>query len=152
MLRNSLAPKQILGRKCSVYYNLHKHCWSVKDQKTGHVIAHADSVTLSDSEFVVNEKGRERVLQQRQKNVHAFVRGKVTGIDLSDWMDKYPNRFETVGESSRKPKKAVAIGYNPYKYSTFVNRADETPVLASPKVVMKADRSVWAAPMFQEQL
>lgn len=145
-LRNSMPPSQILGRKCSVYYNLHKHCWSVKDQATGHVVAHADTVTLSDCEFVVNEKGRQRVLEEQQKNVHAFVRGKVTGIDMDDSMTDYPMRFENVGEAARKPRNSIAIGYNPYKYSTFVNRADESPVLDSNKVVMKADRSVWAAP------
>ena len=143
-LKNSMPPTKILGRECSVYYNLHQHCWSVKDKETGHVVAHADTVTLSDCEFVVNEKGRERVIEEKQKNVHAFVRGKVTGIDMADWMTKYPSRFENVGKAPRKPNKAIAIGYNPYKYTTFVNRADETPVLESPKVVMKADRSVWA--------
>ena len=143
-LRNSLPPSQILGRKCSVYYNLHKHCWSVKDQKSGHVVAHADTVTLSDCEFVVNDSGRQRVLQEQKKNVHAFVRGKITGIDMADSMEQYPARFHNVGEAPDKPANAIGVGYNPYKYSTFVNRADETPVLKSEQVVMLADRSVWA--------
>lgn len=108
-------------------------------------MAHADTVTLSDAEFVVNESGRQRVLKEKSKNVHAYVRGKITGIDLDDSMTKYPARFYNVGEAPRKPRQAVAIGYNPYKYSTFVNRSDESPVTESEKVVMKADRSVWAA-------
>ncbi len=44
-------------------------------EKTRLVIAHVDSIWLSDVRFKVSEKGRERVLRERRKNVHAGVQG-----------------------------------------------------------------------------
>ena len=58
-----------------VYKNLHKKTWSIRDRKTGRVVAHQDNVHVLDAKFVVQPSGRERVLQEGRKNVHAFVRG-----------------------------------------------------------------------------
>jgi hypothetical protein len=36
------------------------------------------------------------------------------------------------------------VTYNPYKYTTFVNKADETPVLTADRAVLDNDgKSVW---------
>lgn len=59
----------------TVYRNLHKNCISVK--QGGVVVCHAQNVVLKDATFIVSEKGRERVLREKQKNVHAFIRGYV---------------------------------------------------------------------------
>ena len=36
-----------------VYWNLHKHCWSVQNRKTGRVVRHVQACTLADVKFVV---------------------------------------------------------------------------------------------------
>ena len=46
-----------------VYKNLHKHCWSVRDNKTGKVIQHVRNIHLVDAKLVVRPAGRERVLR-----------------------------------------------------------------------------------------
>jgi hypothetical protein len=65
---------------------------------------------LRDVKFVVQEGGRRRVLKEKSKNVHAFVRGFIE------------EDRRIVGKS---------ITYNPYKYSTFVCRKDEKSIFSA---------------------
>ena len=65
-----------LGKYCEVYFNLHKRLFSVR--RKGLVVAHARNVKVVDPKFVVQPAGRARVLREKKKNVHAFVRGYVT--------------------------------------------------------------------------
>lgn len=61
-----------------VYFNLHKKTFSVRARegtKKGLVIAHMDSLILKDVTFHVSEAGRQRVLRERAKNIHAVTRG-----------------------------------------------------------------------------
>ncbi|MEF8794321.1 hypothetical protein [Thiohalorhabdus sp.] len=66
-----------------VYWNIHKKKWSVKalegDWK-GKVIAHAPTIRLDNVRFCVQEGGRDRVLKDGQKNVHAGVVGDLVSI------------------------------------------------------------------------
>ena len=94
--------------KVEVYFNLHKRVFSVRSCKTGRVVHHTKNVHIRDPQFVVREGGRQRVLRERKKNVHAFVRG-------------YATYFEDCPMSD-------TIGYNPFKYDSFVKMPDETPV------------------------
>jgi len=87
-----------------VYKNLHKDTWSIRDRRTGRVIEHSDVVHIDDATFVVQPAGRRRVLQERRKNVHAFVRGKWI---ISSW---------TVRQEFANPKEVV---YNPYESDQF---------------------------------
>ncbi len=108
--------KKNYGRKVFVYRNLHKRCFSVKDVKTGLVIAHVDSIVLTNCQFKVSQAGRTRVLKEKRKNVHAGV----VGI----WTEQTPRKMKT------------SVKYNPYKYSSFVRAEDETPILVSRKCLI----------------
>lgn len=101
--------------KVEIYYNLHKHCLSVRHK--GLVVRHADEIVLDNVKFVVSQAGRRRVLEEKRKNVHAFVRGEVS--TSNDFDSDY----------------GVVVKYNPYKYSSFVT-ADETPVKGAKKVAI----------------
>ncbi len=57
-----------------VYRNLHKNCLSVREG--GLVIEHAARICIWNPRFVVQPAGRERVVREQRKNVHAFVRGE----------------------------------------------------------------------------
>jgi len=87
-----------------VYRNLHKNCLSVRCVKTKRVIAHVDFILLEDCKFKVSQKGRERVLKEKRKNVHAGVEG--------NWIDKKTVMLTT---NSRH------VIYNPHKHNTFVD-------------------------------
>ena len=108
--------------KVFVYYNLHRHCWSVRCQQPGHpeygrVIAHMDTVHLRGCTFRVGKAGRERVREEGRKNVHAGVVGCLAFGDIK--------RIST-----------REITYNPYKYDTFVFKNTEKPVHEAEAVVM----------------
>jgi len=98
-------------KSVSVYRNLHNGKWSIR--QGGIVRCHADAVYLKDAEFAVGAKGRERVLKEKRKNVHAFVRGKVADI----------HKFRRASGYWYK------VGYNPYKNETFVKMEDGNPIL-----------------------
>jgi hypothetical protein len=98
-----------------VYFNLRKKVFSVKaleGDKKGLVVAHVNRILIDRPEFIVSEAGRQRVLREQQKNVHAGVRGKWTAwVDgASDWTD------------------LTSVTYNPYLYSTFVEKETLAPV------------------------
>lgn len=97
--------------KVDIYFNLHKKVLSVRHK--GRVIHHSNYVKILNPTFVVSEAGRQRVLKEKRKNVHAFVRGELASLD-------------------NNPKESAAdlqtITYNPYKYSSFVKKSDETPI------------------------
>ena len=105
--------------KVFVYFNLHRKCFSIKaleGKNKGRVVAHRDDVLLFDGTFKVSEAGRQRVLKEQRKNVHAGVVGHwdETGTDLITI-----DRVTTIGRP---------VTYNPYKYSTFVYLYGEHPV------------------------
>jgi hypothetical protein len=97
--RNPILP---FGLKVEVYKNLHKDAFSVRDAKTKKVIAHVDEIDFINVTFKVSEAGRQRVLKERRKNVHAFVCGSVfRGENLS----------------------VDPVRYNPYESGTFTNQS-----------------------------
>lgn len=63
-----------------VYWNYKKKKWSV--QQNGKVVSHLESLKLKTVTFQVSEAGRQRVLSQRRKNVHAFACGRICNMNL----------------------------------------------------------------------
>jgi hypothetical protein len=62
-----------------VYRNLHKKCLSVLHRtRTGwRLWKHAPSIQLRNVAFKVSIAGRNRVLHNKRKNVHAFAQGEL---------------------------------------------------------------------------
>lgn len=117
-----------LGKKVYVYWNLTKKCWSVRHK--GKVLFHASYLELDDCTLKVSEAGRQRVLLQKKKYVHAGVEGK-----LADWW---------FGDSVQLAADGERIGYNPYKGGTFFEYSSNMPRLKARKVTMRPDREVIA--------
>ena len=112
----------IIGKRVMVYYNLHKHTFSI--QYKGKVMAHADFVKLEDVEFRVRQGGKDKVRDEKRKNVHAFVIG-----NLVDYCE-YP--CENIPE---EPNQNI-VTYNPYKYDSFVRKDTEEPIFNANEVEM----------------
>ena len=69
--------------KVYVYFNLHKKCFSVKAMdgpEKGRVIAHRKYVGLKNARPKVSEAGRQRVISEKRKNVHAGIVGEWTDV------------------------------------------------------------------------
>lgn len=106
-----------------VYYNLHRKMWSMKalqGPSRGRVIDHATVVSLVNVEYRVSEAGRQRVIRERKKYVHAGVVGTVIPTK-----DTVSYAFEG------------AVRYNPYEGPNFL--MDGKPVKTSDAVIMYAD-------------
>ena len=109
--------------KAKVYFNLHKKLFSVVDVKTGMVIDHSYGLSLNNAKFRVQEAGRQRVLREKRKNVHAYVVGE---LDLNYAI----------------PADAEEVTYNPYLYNSFVFKGDyPTPVKTAYKVFLKVENN-----------
>lgn len=123
--------------RADVYFNLHSKLWSVKCRKSGHVKAHAGVVSFPwPVSFVVSEAGRERVLREQRKNVHAYVRGSGPTLygqeDAAGW-DQFACNMVKAGLATR-------VSYNPYKGPTFYNVNTGLPVNVADAVVMVAEK------------
>lgn len=119
--------------KVFVYFNLHRKLFSIKALEgplKGRVVAHRHTVLLNDATFKVSEAGRQRVIRERRKNVHAGVSG--TWFD-DDVVQGKTNAFVTINGS--------AIMYNPYKYSTFVHLYGEHPITSARLVALNVSES-----------
>lgn len=105
--------------KVFVYFNLHRKCFSIKALEgvnKGRVVAHSDKVLVFDATFKVSEAGRQRVLRERKKNVHAGVVGH--------WIGSIDDELTI----ERIVYNGTPITYNPYKYNTFVHLYGEHPI------------------------
>jgi hypothetical protein len=107
------------GETVKVYRNLHKKCFSVQDS-FGRVVAHVNDLHLVDCTFIVRQGGRRKVLETGRKNVHAFIKGKVT---LSPELS-YP----------------LKVRYNPYQSDSF--EADGIPIYEASAVSIGSD-GIW---------
>lgn len=87
-----------LNTKVQVYRNLHKNCFSLRSDRK--VWAYAESVLILYPRFKVSEAGRQRVLREKRKNVHAFVEGLLI-------------------EKPVELKMAGQFTYNPYRHGYF---------------------------------
>ena len=121
------------SRKVFIYKNLHKDCWSIKQD--GLVKAHVTAISLYSCSFRVNRLGRRRVLREKRKNVHAGASGWIDSRETFDWNDNHP--------------KAQEVTYNPYKYKSFVYKQGESPCFWSSAVKLENNK-VFAVPCVED--
>jgi hypothetical protein len=107
---------QFANNYFKLYRNLHKDCFSIQkynpEKKGFRVFERAKSIILYNCNFKVNQNGRDKVLQEQRKNVHAFV---------------LPSAYQTF-EGEANVANLREVYYNPYKFKTFVYKDTEEPV------------------------
>lgn len=87
-----------------VYRNLNKEgFYSIRDAKKGIVLGHCKSVFLTGAIFKVSEKSRLKVIANKRRSVHAYIRGTLKGIDIV------------------LPEGLNKVYYNPYKTPLFLD-------------------------------
>ena len=121
-----------------IYRNLTKKCWSIRacaGPQRGKVIHHVTSWTLRDAKFKVSQAGRNRVLAERCKNVHAGVSG-----ELLSWKDLAgASEDGSIWYPFVDGLQVEEITYDPYKWDSFVT-ANTYLTVHSARIV-KADGS-----------
>jgi hypothetical protein len=123
------------AKKIYVYRNLQKQKLSLMQSNV--VVGHAEAVILTDVEFRVRQSGRERVLRERQKNVHAFT------IGLLEQAFETPYAWVLEVAPIFDRENARSVTYNPYKFTTFVDQTSEAPVYSGRRVLVTANKGIF---------
>lgn len=106
-----------IGQLVEVYRNLNTpnaKAYSIRCAKTKLVLAHCETVSLKNAQFIVSEKLRLKVNAEKRKTVHAFIRGELVAYNKS-----MSTTLQTVY-------------YNPYKTNSFVDAETQIPIYESP--------------------
>jgi hypothetical protein len=116
-----------------VYFNFRRKLFSVQAKVKGKwvVVEHTNNIVLRNAIFKVSEAGRQRVLKQKRKNVHAFIIGE---------------RFPYI------PKSFVyrdEISYNPYKGPNFIVATGNKPLNRAKYVAIIDNKVIALIPSFQ---
>lgn len=135
-----------------VYFNLNKAVWSIKAMEgplRGCVVAHADGVALINARTVVSQAGRERVIRERRKNIHAFIEGElqaVQGLEMRYHYDMGVHIVYDVEPLASHGGQWGEVKYNPYRVGHFYwdHDHESTEGQYLDAVVMADTRKVWA--------
>lgn len=109
-----------------VYRNLNKKLhkgdhgpvYSVRGDD-GLVKNHTCHLMLEDCSLRVSGKGKQRVRDEKRKNVHAYIQGRELHIcNMAVFYDR-----------------SISITYNPYKHDSFVNSETGEPVYKADVVI-----------------
>lgn len=92
-------------KQVKIYKNLHNGLFSVMQDNL--VVAHIENFKMSSVIFKVNESGRQRVIQEKKKNVHAFICRLLQEINCTDDDLIISNPY-------------TKIRYNPYVSDSFM--------------------------------
>ena len=110
--------------RVQVYRNLNNGLISIQDLSTGLVLGHASAVDMEEANFIVREAGRQQVIREQRKNVHAFVRGKV--VDVRNFQSFKGRRVggwtgacSLVDLQGSSMYTTTKVSYNPYKAPHF---------------------------------
>jgi hypothetical protein len=118
-----LDDNRIEGLSVFVYRNLHLRCYSIRGNKRGIVFAHLnDGFSVNNAVFKVSSSGRDRVLREKRKNVHAGIRGNF--------------QRSSIPESDN----LIKVSYNPYLCDSFyVVGSPDKKVFSAKSVFFLAD-------------
>lgn len=115
-----------VNKPVQVYRNLQRKMWSVKQ---GVVRFHTEYILLKECEFVVKEYGRQRVLEEKKKNVHGFVKGKLFDEYSPSIREVFAfNHVELIEEFFKR------VYYDPYTCEHFM--CENSPIFKSNGVVL----------------
>ena len=109
-----------------VYRNLHKNCWSVQSKMPGsygRILFHTKELVLDTCTLVVLESGRQKVLKEKRKNVHAGIRGTIGCIK---------NKITS-----------EEIYYNPYLYQQFIIKSTKQSIKKADRIYLSEDMKVY---------
>ena len=113
--------------KVRVYYNLHKHVYSVQHYIKGkgwRLYKHLNKVYLEDVEFKVYENGRQKVIKEKRKNVHAYVIGHLKPF--------------------KRINNLTSVTYNPYFTNSFIERYKKDRIHTAKAALLTTGRKIYA--------
>lgn len=122
--------KPYKGRTISVlkpvemYRCLNRTGFTFSLRQEGKVVGHTDSIALKDCDLIVNESGKNRCITNKQRNVHAYVKGYLTDYPYLSF--------------------SWLLRYNPYKdKGFFINQNDLEVEIDKDKCVYITDKKIY---------
>lgn len=106
-------------KEVKIYKNLHNGLWSI--MQGGLVVAHVESFSMYGVSFKVSESGRQKVIRERKKYVHAFIVGRLLEVNCTD------DDIITSNPHTR-------VRYNPYTLTSFVIGINDAPISSACRV------------------
>lgn len=133
--------ESLAGHLVRAYLNLHLpgrlSVQAMEGAAKGRVVGHPLALILQDCRLVVSEAGRQRVLRERCKNVHAGVVGRVVSAAFEA---TELGAFEA--EYEHALVHGIPLRYNPYETPLFSARSTGAPVVAAKTVILLGGRLV----------
>lgn len=102
-----------VGQTVRIYRNLNNGRMSIQAKVNCRwlVVGHVTDCVLQNVQFSISESGRQRVIREATKNVHAWGQGIL------------------VAEFDDSVACPVPLAYNPYENSTFVQRGTDSVII-----------------------
>jgi len=91
---------------------------------------YSTTLMLTDCRFKVSEAGRQRVIKEQRKNVHAGIVGQVEAYNINTPTMDDLNGFHE-------------LTYNPYKYNQFVVKSTGASVCGA-DIVFLLNKKIYA--------
>lgn len=105
-----------------IYYNINKKVYSIRAKSTP--VSYARLVRVYRPTFVVRTGGRAAVLRDKQKNVHAFVKGEMETLNVKPPIDGLKK-----------------IRYDPYQYGYFYDVHTHEPIHEAEYAILILDEN-----------
>lgn len=120
-------------KQVRIYRNLHKKLYSVQEKVNGRwkVVEHTNDINLINVTFKVSEAGRQRVIKEKRKNVHAVM--------IGERFPFIPKSFVYLDE----------ITYNPYKSPYFMVKSEDKPLDKAKYVQIIGGKVIAMIPEFE---
>lgn len=118
-----------MSDKVKSYFHFRKKCFSVS--REGHPIEHFSWLLLRSVRFHVNLSGRERVLREQVKNVHAYVIG-----ELVDGEKFSPDSERGEPLLLKQITSLYQVRYNPYISPNFFRADNQEPIVQAQDVLL----------------
>ncbi len=141
---------------CDVYFNIRRKVLSLRSRETRIVFGHRKAVIMTNCKFVVSQKGRERVLREKKKKVHAYVRGNFEAVGGdNDKQIGHLNQVQYVADQKKKEqwydgKEFLLVTYNPYRDIGFCLADDHQKVVLEAEKVFIIDKEIYVKnPVFK---
>ncbi|MBM1170186.1 hypothetical protein [Microvirga arabica] len=117
--------------RTDVYWHQRRQRWSLRVDKR--VVDHLPTLALAGCRMVVREAERQRCVVRRQRNVHAWIQGRLI-------------------EPPRIDEAFLQIGYSPWHVGAFTIRPGFLPIFEANLVSFLADGTAWAFVSDQTQM
>lgn len=119
---------EVTGQTVRIYRNLNNGTMSIqiKGPKSWKVAGHITNAVVQDVAFRVSDAGRQRVLRDQRKNVHAWGQGILIGKASEVYCP-------------------IALGYDPYNDENFIDK-DTRRIITRADWLVVRDNIVYVSP------